>query len=219
MENKHEIRKLIGDKPDPIIFEIGSADGKDTEQFLYAFNDLDFKMYCFEPDKRNLKVFKKTIKDNRIKLFEGVIGDKTGEVAFYTSTKSRDKKVNLIYSSSLRRPAKALFEVPKWEEYFQSEKDNFKPTVVESVTLDDFVLKNNIPYISYVFADVQGCEDLMIIGGKNTFDTKVRYLYTEYSNKEYYMGEPNLAQILSLLPNYELLIDFGTDVLLKNRRL
>lgn len=216
LQNKHAIRHLIGIKPTPIIFEIGSADGNDTIQFINAFDNVDFKLYCFEPDERNIKIFKERIHDPRITLFEGVIGDKTGEVAFYTSTIGKNGD-ELIYSSSIRRPGPAIFTL--WKDIFESEEKNFKPTTVKSVTIDDFVEQMNIPYISYVYADVQGCEDLMIIGGKNTFEKKVRYLFTEYNNNEVYIGEPNLQKILSLLPNYEVIIDFKSDVLLINKEI
>lgn len=216
MQNKFEVKNLIMDGHPPILFEIGAADGIDTNEFVTAFIDLDFKMYCFEPDARNLRSFKEKINDKRVNLFEGVVGDSTGYVKFYTSTKSLDGKVDLIYSSSLRPPGPDMFKVPEWEVFFQSEA-NWEPIIVKTTTLDDFVEKNRIPYISYIYMDVQGCEDMVIRGGKNTLHKKVRYLYTEYSNIPYYLGQPNLEQIMALLPSYEVLIDFKTDVLLRNK--
>ena len=208
--DKCRIRDLIEDKPPPIIFEIGAADGIDTQDFIALFDDIDFKMYCFEPDKQNLSIFKERINDPRVKLFEGAVGNISGDITFYSSTSP--------YTSSLRPPGKPMFEVKEWKKFFESEK-NWESTIVKSITLDDFVSQNNIPYISFIWADVQGCEDLMIMGGKESFKNKVKYLYTEYSNTPYYVGEPNLKEILALLPDYEIINDFKSDILLKNRNL
>lgn len=216
MQDKYAVKRLIEDEHSPILFEIGSADGIDTNEFVTAFSGLNFKIYCFEPDGRNINSFKNRVNSENVKLFEGVVGDRNGKVRFYTSTTSLDGKVDLIYSSSLRPPGPETFKVPEWAVFFQSE-ENWSPTTVKSVTLDSFVSKNKIPYISYVYMDVQGAEDIVINGGRNTFDKKVRYLYTEYSNTPYYLGQPNLEQILELLPSYEILIDFKTDVLLRNK--
>jgi hypothetical protein len=58
------------------------------------------------------------------------------------------------------------------------------------------------------------------LGGLNTLNKKVRYFYTEYSNKEYYEGQLKLDSLLNLLgDNWELIRDFGSDVLLKNKSL
>lgn len=86
MRPQNRIRNLIGDTPTPILFEIGAADGDDTAGFIEFFNDIDFKMYCFEPDKQNSDIFKQKINDPRIKLIEMAIGDISGDVTFYSST-------------------------------------------------------------------------------------------------------------------------------------
>ena len=83
--------------------------------------------------------------------------------------------------------------------------------------LDTYVTDKKIDLIDFIWADVQGAEDLLIKGGKVTLDTKVRYLYTEYSGKEYYENSPNMNTIKELLgDNWVIVRDFGTDVLLKN---
>ena len=205
--NKEQIKKLIN-KDNPTIFEIGCADGKDTLDFINTFNDLN--IYCFEPEPKNIEIIKSTILYKGHHLFEGVISDITGKLSFNRSR--TDNPNDLSYSGSIKSPKDHLNEWPfiKFDQTIQ----------VESITLDDFCDKNNITIIDFIWADVQGAEENMIIGGKKTFDNKVRYLYTEYSNKEYYEGQINLDKILSLLgQNWSLVQDFGSDVLLKNNRL
>jgi len=218
--DKYKIKKLIGNKPNPILMEIGCADGKDTQEFINIFNDTNFKMYCFEPDQRNVRKFKEDIRDNRVVLYEYVVGDVNGLVDFYKSTKSSSGE-ELIYSSSLREPGEKLFEI--WKQF----EGKFIKVQSQSITLDYFVNAKDISYIDFVWLDVQGCEDMVIKGGINTFKDKVQYLYTEYSNQEIYKGEPNLFEILKMLPNYSIIEIFsnltgdreGGDILLKNNSL
>ena len=98
-----------------------------------------------------------------------------------------------------------------------------KVLTVESVTLDKYVKDNNIDIIDFIWADVQGAEDLMLIGGKETFRHKVRFLYTEYAqtdNEAYYEHSPNRDVLLAMLGHrWEVIQDFGTDILLRNTAL
>lgn len=195
--NKEIIRQLII-STNPVLFEIGCAQGLDTQEFISVFSDTNFRMYCFDPDARNIKTFRETINDPRVVLFEGVAGDKTGIVDFYQSTKSPSTGEELIYSSSMREPNAPLYQT--WPQFI----NGFAKTKVNSIRLDDFAENNKIDNISFVWLDCQGCEDLVIAGGENTFRNKVKYLYTEYSDREIYKGEPTLTQIMNLLPTYSI---------------
>ena len=205
--NKQQIKQLIN-KENPTIFEIGCADGRDTQEFISTFGDLN--IYCFEPEPKNIEIVKSTISYPGHHLFEGVISDVTGKLTFNRSR--TDNPNDLSYSGSIKKPKEHLNEWPfiKFDQTIE----------VASITLDDFCDKNNISIIDFIWADVQGAEESMIIGGKKTFENKVRFLYTEYSNREYYEGQATLNKILSLLgPNWSLVHDFGSDVLLKNNTL
>jgi FkbM family methyltransferase len=212
--NKNLIRQLC-DTDHPVLFEIGSAEGLDTEDFIRTFIDLEFEMYCFEPYEKNAIEFRNIIKDNRVKFYQVALGNIDGMVNFNVSLD------NNIYSSSLKEPGDALFKT--WTGLFPN-KFSFGKTKVRSVKLDTFTKENRIGIIDFVWMDCQGAEDLVIKGGRETFDSKVRYLYTEYSNQEIYVGEPSLIQILNMLPSYAVIENFpnktgdllGGDVLLKN---
>jgi FkbM family methyltransferase len=204
---KHQIRQLINTS-NPVIFEIGAADGTDTLEFINTFNDLDFKIYCFEPDLRNIESFKQKVNDPRVTLFEMAVGDKNGKATFNQS--------NDIYnlSSSLKKPMmenmKATWPLMDFDKTYD----------VDVVTLDKFLEDNNIDKVDFIWADVQGAEDLMILGGKESLINKVRYMYTEYSNVEYYENELNLNEIIELIgENWEVVQVFTADVLLRNKNL
>lgn len=216
--DKIEIKKLINKKT-PIIFEIGCADGIDTLEFLEEFKG-DFKLYCFEPDERNANIFlngghrplrpdlTQSISHENIVFEKKAIGNIDGVVEFNQSS--------TIYSSSLKKPTENLFNT--WDFI------KFDNTIeVSCVKLDTYVEENGIGIIDFVWADVQGAEDLLIKGGKKTFNNKVRFFYTEYAkdlSNEFYENSPNIDKILELLgDNWTIIKDYGSDILLKNNRL
>lgn len=211
--DKRQIRQLISDDKNPIIFECGAAQGSDTLEFIQAFDDLEFNLYAFEPDNRNIPVFKSVIKDPRVHLFEGVIGNIDGDVDFYTSTHNPITGQEFIHSSSLMLPDKGLFET--WPVFV--DESTFVKETKKSVTLDTFCEMNEIYKVSFAWVDLQGAEKLLIEGGRRAFERHVRYFYFECNNKGIYKGAADLSEIMQMLPNYELIQDFGTDALLLNK--
>lgn len=211
--DKNHIKQLLRKTKDIIIFEVGAADGKDSAAFLHAFRDCDMHLYCFEPDDRNIQSFKFLIhEDPRVTLIEKAVGECTkSNVDWYKSHKAPEQPgLDCIYSSSLRSPHKCCEEWPQLK---------FQKTQVDMISLDDYVEQHMISHIDFLWADVQGAEDLLIKGGKKTFESKVLFFYTEYNNVEYYHGQPTLQSIRSLLPNFELAADLKTDALFVNPRL
>ena len=72
-----------------------------------------------------------------------------------------------------------------------------------------------IESIDFIWADVQGAEENLILGGRETIN-KSHYFYTEYSDRELYEGQVGLDWILNALPNFEVVERFSDDVLLRN---
>ncbi len=72
--------------------------------------------------------------------------------------------------------------------------------------------------IDFIWADVQGAEDLMLQGAKESLRDKIRYIYTEYNaSKEFYAGAPTKEKIIELAgPGWKVVKDYDTDILLKN---
>jgi FkbM family methyltransferase len=203
--DKNRIKELIN-KENPTLFEIGCADGLDTLEFISIFGDLN--IYCFEPEPKNIELVKQRINYKKHSLFEGVISDKNGELIFNRSR--TDNPTDLSYSGSIKKPKEHLIQWPfiKFDEEIK----------VKSITLDSFCEQNNIHFIDFIWADVQGAEEDLIKGGKKMLKDKVKFLYTEYSNNEYYVGQPNLNSLKSLLgEEWDLVEDYGSDVLFRNK--
>ena len=204
---------------DSVIFEIGAHMGFDSEK-IFA-NTQNSKMYCFEPDPRNIKVLKERKIDSIATIVEVAISDKNNDMeTFFLSEGNPNLKGNPYLendqwsASNSLRPSKIHDVLWNW----CSIK---KKTNVKTITLDSFCLDNNIKEISFIWMDVQGCEDLVFAGGKQILKT-TKYLYTEYSNVELYEGQKNLDYILEMLPGkWKILQKFGNpmgcaDILLEN---
>jgi FkbM family methyltransferase len=180
---KKKIKKILKNK-NPTILEIGANNGNDTKKFLKLFSRA--KIYCFEPDPRMIKKFKKNISAENVELVEKAISDREGKIQFYLS-ESKNPKIRGMDSSSIKRPKNHL-------DFFPSIKFN-KKIKVETITLDKWIKENKISKVDFIWGDVQGAEKEMILGGLETLNNKTKYLYTEYSNRKLYDGELNLKEI------------------------
>lgn len=206
--SKKRIQELAG-KNNPVILEIGCANGDDSLEFLNTFQDASMRLYAFEPEPKNIAILKDRIKDTRFTLYEGVASDTDGEITFNRSRS--DNPEDLSFSGSIMKPKKHL-ELWDWI-YFD------ETITVQSTTLDTFCKEQQLPIIDFVWCDVQGAEEKVILGGTEAFKNNIRYFYTEYSNDEQYENQPRLDRILELLPSFEVVENFGSDILLKNKNL
>ena len=209
--NKYEIKSLIGTE-DPIILEIGANNGTDTIDFLNTFKYGRF--FCFEPDPRALAQWMQNVKDPRAQVFNIAISDQIGSIEFNQSSgwppdwdkPSPDAEWNM--SGSIKKP-KNHIPLHPWCLFD-------KKIMVNTITLDEWVENVGVKEIDFAWIDAQGAEYEVIKGGRDTFDNKLRYVYTEYSNDEQYEGQLNKGELLKMLPNYSVIKDFGEDILLRN---
>lgn len=210
--NFYELPTLLG-KDNPVILDIGSNDGGHTLGFLKLFKNP--KVYAFEPDPRAQARFRRNVQDDRAKLFEIAISSVDGETKFHMSNglPSPDWEETLPggwdMSGSIRNP-KGHLDMYPWCTFDKSIK-------VQTNTLDRWCDKEGVKAIDLIWADVQGAEVDLIMGGLEALD-KTRYFYTEYCDQELYEGQISLRQILKLLPDFKVLYRFSGDVLLKNAR-
>jgi FkbM family methyltransferase len=198
-----------------IFFEIGSHFGFDTKEFIKLTKNL----HCFEPDPRNIKIFKNL--NLPIKLNEYALSDTDGISKFYLSSGNVYESIygptdndfinknDWSASSSLKTPKNLIKEIP-WLKFN-------KTIEVKTKKFKTYCLENNIKNIDFVWMDVQGAE-LNIIKGIEDFKDKIHYIYTEYSDEELYENQASKNQILENLGNeWSILFDFGGDLLLENK--
>jgi len=210
----HHLLEIFGTQPNPVVLEFGAHMGQDTIQMLRLLRAP--RMYIFEPDPRNLQIIKARNILAYAYLTEAAVGAAEGEATFYQSSGVPPWDPNAppgawAGSSSLRKPKDHLTIEP-WCKFDHSIK-------VKVVTLDGFCQKMGLTQVDFIWADVQGAEGDVVRGAPNTF-RNTRYFYVEYANREVYEGQVSLTTLLSLLPGtWEIVHDFGGDVLLKNATL
>jgi 2-O-methyltransferase len=214
-----ELRRLIA-KPDPVILDIGCNDGTHTLMFLSLFERA--RVYAFEPDARARRRFEAMVRDPRVRLFATAVAAADGVTEFYPSdgAPSAEWAARLPegwdFSGSIRKPKQHL-DVHPWCRFGQKIE-------VEVTRLDTWAKKQAVEEVDFIWADVQGAETDLVLGGRETLK-RTRYFYTEYSNRELYEGQADLARLLGMLPDFELVHryqgevhQYQGDVLLRNKR-
>lgn len=199
------IKSLI-DKENPIILEIGANIGQTTFEFIKEMPTAT--IHCFEPEPRAIREFKKIFNHPQIHLHEIAIGSYNGFVEFHQSSGVEWTTPDGWNQSGSIKPPKTHLELYPWVKF-----EN-KITVPIS-RLDDWAKLHNINHVDFIWADVQGAEADLLAGGQKIF-CSTRYIYTEYSNDEQYLGQINLNQIMSLLGQFLIIGKFTGDVLLEN---
>jgi FkbM family methyltransferase len=203
------IRKLVN-KDDAVIVEIGANIGQHTTQFAATFPN--GKIFCFEPDKRNLLVLKKAIKHcKNVVCIEKAVGARSRRVAFYQSTGRMvegNEGKEWTCSSSIKTPTAAFNKTYP--------AISFKKAVSTAcIRLDTWYAHQDLGVIDFVWMDVEGAEGDVIRGGAKTFRDHVRYLYTEYSD-DMWEHQMTLADIRAALPSFRPVGYYGNNILLRN---
>jgi FkbM family methyltransferase len=209
-----ELRRLI-DTDAATILEIGANNGGTTLQFLEHFPAC--KLYAFEPDSRALFKLRSRVKDARVQIFDFAIGAEDGQAEFHVSSGKSPHVSPFEFaveyphgwdmSSSLRKP-KTHAEVWPWVKFVSTRTINVRK-------LDTWAREAGIAHVDLIWADVQGAEGDLIAGGAEML-AKTRYFYTEYSDEEWYEGQPTLAALCAMLPTFEIVKRYEMDVLFKN---
>lgn len=211
-----EIKAILGWSSRTIV-EMGAHYGEDSQRFLDAFPQC--RLFCFECSPVCIEVFKRRITDPRCVLLERAICDLDGSHEFHPSsgtppTGFPDPECkSWTYSGSLNEPTGHLSQ--KWCKF-----DEDGPIIVPTIRFDSWYRQTPaVNIIDFVWCDIQGAEHQMIIGGKAAL-AHTRYLYTEFADEEQYATQKPLAELVRMMPDFELLAIYGGDnALLRNRNL
>jgi len=209
-----EIKSLIGEKEEIIIFEVGCADGRDTRQFLNEFGD-NLKIYTFDPEPINVKAMTELgvencvgnlnddiVYDSRHIFHPYAMSDVNGKITFHRSrdTGYDDKGHSRgRYSGSIHKPVDQL---KGWPHIV------FDDSVeVETRTLDSFCKEHDIRHINFIWMDTQGAEGRIFNGGEETLKN-IDYVYTEYYNQNMYENQVYFEQLQELLSEFTLIANW-----------
>ena len=189
----HEIKRLVS-KTHPVIFEFGANEGQSTLGLLQWIPKAN--IFAFEPDPRANEKFKEKILNDNVVLAEVAIDGQNGTCIFHQSS-GEGASWDWNQSGSIRVPAKHLESVP----HIKLEKI----TEVPIVRLDDWAAHLTLDAVDFIWADIQGAEMDLILGGKETLK-KTRFFYTEYRNQACYNGQSSLDEICEALSNLGLVL-------------
>lgn len=200
----------------PVIFELGGHWGEDTHRLMYYSRGKKTKLFCVEPDIRNINVIKSKKElsgypDCEFTLIEGAISNEMGTTKLYLSDGIHKPSGNLMTGANSIRKPKEVLNRHSWIDFNES-------VDVQTYTIDYLCARNHIDHIDFIWSDIQGCEYDMIEGAKNMIDN-IGLMLLEYSDVELYEGQKLLNDILTLLgDNWELVIKTDCDVLVKNKK-
>ena len=201
---KYIIKKLIGKHS--IIIEIGANDGADSLKLINIVKPK--KLYCFEPHPKAIQKFKERMKGiKNCELFDYAISNKNGKIDFHLAEGNWNNSP-MDWGSSILKPKNITKDFP-----FISYENKIK---VKTITLDKWVEKHNIEKIDFMWVDIEGAEREFIQGGLETLNKKVKYLYIEVCDKEYFEGEPTEEEIKQMLPNFKIIGKYDNNVLFEN---
>ena len=183
------LAKLI-EKNNPVIFDIGCYDGKDSLEFLQLYKNA--KIFAFDPLPNLTDNFKNCIKNNKIKLVKTALGNVDSDVEWFISN-------NHPASNSMKAPKDTLtvFKEIKFSKY----KD------VNCERLDTWVEKNfDGKTIDLLWVDVNGAEKEFLEGATQTIFEKVQFIFIEFTKvggQQLYEGSLSKQEILKKLKNFE----------------
>lgn len=202
------IRGLLSNKVRPFIIELGGCDGNETVTISQMLPGCNYVVLEPVPELAKIIRERKELGKN-VTVIQKAIGREDGTTTLYVSSgTSPINNQSFFASSSIKHPLNA-------EKVFEGMK--FEKTRCEVVTLDTLWKERGSHIIDFIFADLQGAEKDMILGGIEALK-HTRYLYTEIDLGDYYEDSVQLSGMLEMLPGWIVVEDYGTDVLLKNTR-
>ena len=174
-------KAVIENTENPVVLEIGAAEGEDTLRYVAALLGLQrpYTYLAIEPDPKNIAKLEEHVLRKNFHLCPFAIGDHDGPAPWRSS--------NHPYSGSVKEPIEHLTL------YRHITFGNRIEVPMER--LDSLGLEK----VDWIWCDVQGAEDLVIAGGLETL-ARTRFFYTEYIETEAYQGQIGRDEIHRRLP-------------------
>lgn len=202
------VKKILREAISPVVIELGAMDGAYTKELMACCHGRP-TYYAFEPDPRNLDQCRKAI-SYLVTFVPAAIGNVTGLVPFHLAAQNPNGEFG---SSSLSQFKNVAKEFPWCKE--------IGIVQVQCWRLDDF-LAGRQEQIDLIFMDIQGAEQLMIEGSKETL-IRTKWLWTEFGGvakcDEFYEHSSTLEELKAMLPEWEVSAVYGGDALFRNTKL
>lgn len=212
MNNVKYILDTYCDKP-PVIIEAGCYDGAITKTLL-SFVNRSVKAYAaFECDPRSIAKIQANDFPKEAYLVCKALGNKDGMIDLYVSEGMSADRFIYDSSSSIRKPKKVT------EDWTEIEFNHTYP--VTCTKLDTFCKEAGIDSIDFIWADIQGAEKDMVMGGKDMMKV-TKFMFLEHSgDREWYEGQWTLPEMIKDLNKlgFEVYRKFDCDIIFYNTKI
>jgi len=205
-----EVRDMVGESP--FIIEIGSNDGFHTAQFIEAMPNAHICCFEFHPG---------AVEDFQAKRLEvnGRINLHSVPISHRFEMRTPDLSGGIPDCRSPKKPWQQSSTIVGPKEHLQRSPEIIysKGKQVQCYPLDYFWDEYQLP-VDFIWCDVEGSENLVILGGQKTLP-QTRYAIFEFYERELYHRGANLRTLISMLPDFDLIAIYGDNALFKNRSL
>ena len=169
-----------------VILEGGVSDGNDSVNFYNFFDDINLKIYGFEPFIKSFDISrnKSVLIEKGMEIFPWALWDKNQPLyfnknEFSSSTSSVIRKDDLMDDNS----------------------------IVKGVTIDSFVVEHSIDSIALIKLDIEGAEMEALRGSKETITNfKPQLAISIYHKKEHLFEIPEILKEYN--PDYKFKLGF-----------
>jgi len=172
----------------PIIFDVGAHKGETVSRYKELFPDSI--IYCFEAFPENVKILRSRFSsDPSVHIVECAVSDSTHKKTFYIN--ENDATSSLLPRTKNER------------RYFSKSAGPSHSIEVNSLALDEFILKNEIEHIDILKFDIQGGELMALRGAEKALQANnVSMIYTETLFVPHYEKNPLLLDLWKYLDQY-----------------
>ena len=178
-----EILKILKNEKKLVIFDVGCYRGIFTKTMLNLVKKRKYKFYLFDINKNVKKYITNLLKLRNVYYNEIALSNKNGIANYYYNSFCESAGSSL--SSIVKNDAKWNFSRKLiFKILFQSSKDFIKYQV-STITLDNFIKKNEIQSIDVLKIDIEGSEYELLKGAKTTLkNNKVKIILVEIIGKK-----------------------------------
>jgi FkbM family methyltransferase len=182
------INQFIGQKEKLVIFDIGSFNFEDSVRLKNYFKNAN--VYAFEAFDYNCEKYGDYAKRIGVTVHNLAISDKKGETTFYNSTDFNGREWTC--SGSILEPSEK-----EGHEIHEGLRYNISGITVETTTINDFCIENDIENIDILHMDIQGAEYYAIKGMGDKIRPKI--IFCETCEYESYKNSLSLEDLDNLL--------------------
>lgn len=187
----NKLKKVFLNKKTISLIDIGAHKGEYISSIIKNFHIS--KAYCFEPNPKVFKILNNEISFNKkIKLLNYGASNKSGNILFNENIESSSSSINELNQNSNYYKKKFFFLNFLGLDYVT------KKIEIKVVTLNDFIIENNIIKIDLLKIDTEGHEFQILSGLKDKINM-VNLIHFEHHFDDMIIKDYKLTDIHNLL--------------------